>query len=44
MITLLLNLIRLLPVLFGDRRRLALENLALRQQTAASSFSGKSAW
>jgi len=32
MITLLLHLLRLLPVLFGDYRQLAIENLALRQQ------------
>jgi hypothetical protein len=30
MITLLLHLLRLLPVLFGGHRQLALENLALR--------------
>src|SRR5262245_65195009 len=34
MITLLLHLIRLLPVLCGSHRLLALENLALRQQLA----------
>jgi putative transposase len=34
MITLLLYLLRLLPVLFGGHRHLALENLALRQQLA----------
>src|SRR3989441_11935973 len=34
MITLLLHLLRLLPFLFGGRRQLALENLALRQQLA----------
>ncbi len=34
MITLLLHLLRLLPVLFGCHRQLALENLALRQQLA----------
>ena len=34
MITLLLNLLRLLPFLFGGHRQLALENLALRQQLA----------
>src|SRR5262245_44515594 len=34
MITLLLNLLRLLPVLCGGHRQLALENLALRQQLA----------
>jgi hypothetical protein len=34
MITLLLHLLRLLPVLFGGHRQLALENLALRQQLA----------
>jgi hypothetical protein len=32
MITLLLHLLRLVPFLFGGRRQLALENLALRQQ------------
>src|SRR5262249_7924358 len=32
MITLLLQLLRLLPSLFGGHRQLALENLALRQQ------------
>src|SRR5262245_57773749 len=32
MITPLLLILRLLPVLFGDHRQLALENLALRQQ------------
>jgi putative transposase len=32
MITLLLQLLRLLPFLFGGHRQLALENLALRQQ------------
>src|SRR5262245_22549999 len=32
MITLLLHILRLLPVLFGGHRQLALENLALRQQ------------
>src|SRR6267142_3315043 len=32
MITLLLHLLRLLPLLFGGPRQLALENLALRQQ------------
>jgi hypothetical protein len=31
-----LHLLRLLPVLFGDHRHLALENLALRQQLAVS--------
>jgi putative transposase len=35
MITLLLHLFRLLPVLCGSHRHLALENLALRQQFAA---------
>jgi putative transposase len=34
MITLLLHLLRLLPVLCGSHRHLALENLALRQQLA----------
>jgi hypothetical protein len=34
MITLLLHVLRLLPVLFGGHRQLALENLALRQQLA----------
>src|SRR5919106_4380100 len=34
MITLLLHLLRVLPFLFGGHRRLALENLALRQQLA----------
>ena len=34
MITLLLRLLRLLPVLLGGHRQLALENLALRQQLA----------
>jgi putative transposase len=34
MITLLLNLIRVLPVFCGGHRQLALENLALRQQLA----------
>ena len=34
MITLLLQLPRLLPVLCGNHRHLALENLALRQQLA----------
>jgi hypothetical protein len=34
MITLLLHLLRLLPFLFGGRRQLALENLALRRQLA----------
>ena len=34
MISLLLHLLRLLPFLFGGHRRLALENLALRQQLA----------
>ena len=34
MITLLLQLLRLLPFVFGDHRQLALENLALRQQLA----------
>src|SRR5438128_10897360 len=34
MITLLLYLLRLLPFLCDDRRQLALENLALRQQLA----------
>ena len=34
MITLLLHLLRLLPVLFGGHRQLALENLALRPQLA----------
>jgi hypothetical protein len=34
MITLLLHLLRLLPVLFGGHRQLTLENLALRQQLA----------
>ena len=32
MMTLLLQLLRLLPFLLGGRRQLALENLALRQQ------------
>jgi hypothetical protein len=36
MITLLLHLLRLLPFLCGGHRELALENLALRQQLAAS--------
>ena len=34
MITFLLHLFRLLPVLCGSHRHLALENLALRQQLA----------
>src|SRR3989442_1380923 len=34
MIILLINLLRLLPFLFGGHRQLALENLALRQQLA----------
>ena len=34
MITLLLDLLRLLPFLCDGRRQLALENLALRQQLA----------
>ena len=34
MITLLLHLLRLLPVLCAGYRQLALENLALRQQLA----------
>jgi putative transposase len=34
MITVLLHLVRLLPVLFGGHRQVALENLALRQQLA----------
>jgi hypothetical protein len=34
MITLLPHLFRLLPFLVGGHRRLALENLALRQQLA----------
>jgi putative transposase len=34
MISLLLHLLRLLPLLFGGHRQLALENLALRQQLA----------
>jgi hypothetical protein len=34
MITLLLHLFRLLPILCGGHRQLALENLALRQQLA----------
>ena len=34
MITLVLHLLRLLPVLCGGHRQLALENLALRQQLA----------
>jgi hypothetical protein len=34
MITLLLQLLRLLPFLVGGHRELALENLALRQQLA----------
>jgi hypothetical protein len=34
MITLLLHFSRLLPVLCGSHRQLALENLALRQQLA----------
>src|SRR4029453_16724527 len=34
MITLLLHLFRVLPVLFGGHRQLALENLALQQQLA----------
>jgi|SRR5262245_6758260 len=34
MITPVLHLLRLLPVLFGGHRQLALENLALRQQLA----------
>src|SRR5262245_30773600 len=34
MITLVFHLVRLLPVLFGGHRELALENLALRQQLA----------
>ena len=32
MITLLLHLLRLLPILCGGHRQVALENLALRQQ------------
>ena len=35
MITLLLQLLRLLPFLCGGHRQLALENLALHQQLAA---------
>ena len=34
MITLVLHVLRLLPVLFGGHCHLALENLALRQQLA----------
>jgi hypothetical protein len=34
MVTLLLQLLRLLPFFFGGHRQLALENLALRQQLA----------
>jgi hypothetical protein len=34
MITLLLHLLRLLPLFFGGYRQLAIENLALRQQLA----------
>ena len=34
MITLLLHLFRVLPLLFGGHRQLALENLTLRQQLA----------
>jgi hypothetical protein len=34
MIALLLDLFRLLPILCGGHRHLALENLALRQQLA----------
>jgi len=34
MITLVLHLLRLLPFLCGGHRRLAIENLALRQQLA----------
>ena len=34
MITLMLHLLRLLPVLFGGHRQLALETLALCQQLA----------
>jgi hypothetical protein len=34
MITVLLHLLRLLPVVSGGHRQLALENLALRQQLA----------
>ena len=34
MVTLLLHLLRLLPMLCGGHRHLALENLALRQQLA----------
>ena len=34
MVTLLLHLVRLVPILCGGHRQLALENLALRQQLA----------
>ena len=34
MVTVLLHLLRLLPLLIGGHRQLALENLALRQQLA----------
>ena len=34
MVTLLLHLLRLLPMLCGGRRQVALENLALRHQLA----------
>ena len=34
MVTLLLHLLRLLPILCGGHRQIALENFALRQQLA----------
>ena len=40
MISLLLNLLRLLPFLFGGHRQLALENLALRHQLAVYKRTG----
>ena len=38
MITLLLQLLRLLPFLCGGHRQLAIENLALRQQLAVHNW------
>ena len=40
MITLLLDLLRLLPFLCAGQRQLALENLALRQQLAMGQKNG----
>ena len=40
MTTLLLDLLRLLPFLFGGHRQLALENLALRHQLAVYKRTG----